>query len=312
MKKYMRLILFIVCVLSLGLVGCGKKEEVAPSSGEPESQEPANQDHSDSPEVLGKIYENCLKDGSKYLEWKNMLETSYEDTSVSESLNGDKLIISVESKNEYVEEGDFEFIQEGDYLTYKINNMNFTGYMLAEAIKDAVGESLPMDKDIFSSYLNGLQILEINNDYYSEEQGSNDTSYRIYDVGEYDMKEIDEMYVTEDLAKQYLIMGEGDDHFFSLPLGYIRFVAHGNEEKMDMAIGQYDELGELAYKSLVNAITEIKPKGYEEFLANFDDFREFDSPDYHASYQLDDETKDNLGIEGDISKYKFYVIHFGE
>jgi len=265
----------------------------------------------DKGSMLQRIYENFVKEGSGFDEYRQMMGQYYEDVAVTDKLEDDRIIITIDSTNEYVPGGTWEFIQDGDYLTCRIGAEDYFGSVLFVYFEDAVGEALGM-ADLYTSYIQGLEVLEKENDYVISEQEENGiTLKKLYDAGAFEMSGIEEMYVTEEVAQSYFFETTEDDSFFSMPIGEIRFVAHGNKDSMKMAVGEYGENTDLTLQSLINAVQVIHPAGWEEFLDAFTGLREMEGENYKVTFEMDDETKEYLGIGDETDNFSFCMVVFG-
>lgn len=264
-------------------------------------------------EILRSVYDIYTDDDSEYSEYKELLQGYYDDVTFEEELSDEKITITINADdNEYVESGTWEFVQDGDYLTYKGKDDDITGIQLYDFLTKAVGEALGEDPVLFPSYIYGLRLGKADNNYISETSESDGTLFKIYDAGAYDMSDIDDMYITEEIAKENISEPSGDDSFTSIPIGKIRFVAHGLKDNMSVAIGEYGENTKKSYDSLVNALNVLKPEGYEAFLEAFDEFKVVEGEGFSSTTEPDDETKEYLGIEDEEGNFKYLVVTFGE
>ena len=262
-------------------------------------------------DVLSSVYENYVKEGSEYDEYKKSMAENFDGVTFTEELDGNTIRISIDSTNEYVESGSWEFVQDGDYLTGKSGPEDYSGSILFDFFIKPVGETLGMDPVLYSSYLYGLQILHSENDYYIiETDDEGNSSYWLYDAAPYEMTEIDDMYITEEIANEYMYEPSEDDTFYSMPIGKIRFVAHGNNEAMTMAIGEYEENTEKSFESLVNAVRAINPPGAQAFLDGCTELADAEGDGYRIAAGIDDDIKDYLGINKNTEGFSFYTVWF--
>jgi len=263
---------------------------------------------------LDAILGHLVEAGSEYDTYRQMVRETYQGVTFTEGMADNAIEISIASDNEYVEAGTWRIVQDGDYLTMEIAGSDLTGTVLFSWLLPAVAESLGMDATLYPCYVQGLLVTGASNDYVSATQLEDGaTLYRLYDAGAFDMPGIDDLYVTEQIAESWLTSvadSDANDHFFSLPLGKIRLVAHGDANSMTVAVGEYGGNTDKTYQSLVNAISHLKPKGYDSFLSAFTSLAKVSGKGYKVTFGLDAKTKEYLGITDDYDDYSFVVVKF--
>ena len=266
---------------------------------------------SSSAAPLQEIYSSFTAEGSDYSDYKKMMAEYYEDVTFSDALEDDRFVVTIDSSNEYMESGSWEFVQEGDYLVLRAGEEDFLGNMLFEFVIEPVGEALGMDPVLYPSYIHGLTVLNMESDWLITGNEDGNNVYRLYDAAAFEMNGIDEMYLTEEAANDYLMQASGDDSYYSLPVGKIRFAGHGNEDAMTLAIGEYGENTDLSLQSLINAVKVIQPAGYQAFLDTFTELSEMEGDSFRVIKGIDEETREYLGIDETAEAYSFYTIIFG-
>lgn len=281
MKKKILGVLLVVCAI-FTITGCGSNKNES--------------------KVLRGVYNSLTKAGSNYSETKK-----YDTTSkYSEKINGDKITITV--KGDYIN-GSWDYVLDGDYITYKNSGEDYSGLIYFTYIISAVGDYLGMDPDLFGAYIQGLGTLNIQNDYYSYVEDGDTETFKIYVGGKYDMKELDSMYITEDS----LFFDELDDNYTSqyVAMGKLRMHTTGSKDSLDIIIAEYGEIDDLAYKSIINIVKALKPTNYEKFINSYTELGEKKTDEYEVSYLTDKEEIEEKFTEYN-TKFKFMKIHFGE
>ena len=299
MKKLLVILLSAAMIMALTACG-GSKDNASGGSADGTSA------------VLKAVYENYVKAGSEYDNMKNMYKEYYPDMAFKETLDGDSMTIEITGNEDM--NGSWTFKQEGDYITHTAKADDYFSYSLFSYFYDAVAAAVGADKELFNGYVQGLVALELENPYISiETDGENGSSYKLYDAGAYDMKELDDMYVSEEFAEQYLTPVGEDDHFTALPIGKISVVSHGNKDSMDIAVAEYggftDDKG---YKSLINTVKNLKPGGYKKFLEQCKALEDMEGDGFTVTTSPDAATMEHLGITEPNDNYKYVVVHFGE
>lgn len=332
MKKITRIMAGIMAgaVIPLTLAGCAAQDsskettttvEETTSSVTEETTADVTVATVSSEDAIKAVFENFTKEGSDYSEYKETMKEMYPDVKFEEKLEDGKITVSTPGSNDgLLQAGSCEFVQDGDYITLKNPKDDLFGAGMLAYLIPAVGEAMKMDPFIYDSYISGSMILGENNEYVSvTDEADGSKTYKIYDVGSFDMKGLEDMHITEKIVEEYKPeeLSEGVDAFIAIPMGRIRFVAHGNQDDMTIAVGEYEKLTDNAYKSIVNGVKTLQPKGYEKFLEAFteDAFKEqkeLTGEGYEVYYEIKDEDMESLGIEDEEENFNFVVVDFGE
>ena len=292
---------------ALALSGCDAKGDTAGDASAAQSEldaeaasqeseaaseavsEAASEAASDKKEIKGSleaVFAELTKEDSAYTEYKSYYETA----TFTETLEDGKIVISAHGDGEYDPNGTWEFVQDGDYITYhEESSTDFFGTMLFIYLSNAVAESLDMDPDLFTGYLNGLSILEIKSDYYSQktnEDGSVDL--KMYMAQPFEMKELDEMYINETVLADSEPL---DDTYRSNTnsIGKVASIANGTKTNYELIMIEYGELDDLAVKSAKSIVGAHQPEGYEKFVEDFTAFEDTETDEYTVNANPADE-----------------------
>jgi hypothetical protein len=262
-------------------------------------------------ETLDAVYQGFIEEGSDFDDYKQSVEEYYDDASVTTDLTEKGFKITVAGSGEYIEPGSWEFVVDGDYLTIHVAEDDISGIVFFDYLFEPVAEVLGMDGDLYPSYIHCIQATHAESPYCTTKQLEDGSSIlALYIAAPFEMAGIDDIYVTEQVAQEFLFAAEGDDNFYSIPIGKIRFIAHGTADAMTVSIGEYGGNTKRSYDSLVNALKVIKPAGYESFLKAFKEFKGIEGKGFSASAGIDEEAKTYLGISDEDEHYSFYTIRF--
>ena len=210
--------------------------------------------------TLQAVLDALVKEGSSYAQMK----TLYPTASFTEKIDGNKLVISAKGEEEYEPNGTWEYVKDGDFITYHNgDSSDYTGSFIFMYVIEAVADSLGMNSKLLTGYLNGVSVLNIESDYYKQTENEDGTSdLKLYMVAPFEMKELDQMYVTEELlADSELLTDEFTSRANSV--GKISILSNGNKSSLKILIKEYEKLDDLAVKSVVNTVNAYKPDGYE-------------------------------------------------
>ena len=196
-----RLPVIALALAMLPLSACGSQNATTQEAPAPAQETPAptqevqpemNRDELPS-DMLQGVYNELTADYSAYGEFKRYY------VKYSEELGEDRFTVTLDSSSEYVESGSWSFVDEGNALTTTIANDDYTGMGLVLNVVDAVALYNGMNSGLAVSYVNGLGTLGVNNDAFSMTENADGTiTFRIGAGGAWDMKELDQMVITED------------------------------------------------------------------------------------------------------------------
>ena len=256
---------------------------------------------------LQAVLNALVKDGSGYSEYKSYSTT----TEFTEKIDGEKSVITAKGDGEYDPNGTWEFVQDGDFITYHNNAEDFTGVMFFMNVTNAVADSLGMDSKLLTGYINGVSVLNIESDYYKQtENDDGTTDFKLYMAAPFEMKELDEMYVTEELLADSEPL---TDEFTSRAnsVGKISILSNGNKSSLKILIKEYEKLDDLAVKSVINTVNAYQPDGYEKFVESFTAFEDITTDDYTVTANADDAAVLDMVEEKDDG-YAYAIVTFGK
>lgn len=87
-------------------------------------------------------------------------------------------------------------------------------------------------------------------------------------------------------------------------------VANGSADDLTLLVGENGGLDDLAYRSIINIVSTLQPKGWEDFTANYTGLAEAEGEGW--SVRLDVGEAEVAGIIDDArAGDSFALIHFG-
>ena len=284
-------------VLMLSLAACGST--------------PAQESETTPSETLKGIYDALIAPDSDYSENKVLMTDFYPELEYSETLGIDRITITFKANgNVNFTDGSWEFVQDGDRVTAVIADGDHTGVMYMIYVANAIGSYFGMEPTLVSGYLNGLSVLGAESDNFSttRDEAAGTTTYSLNMAGPWDMKELDQMVLTEAVLDAEPL----DENYTSQGgnVGKLMYLANGNVSSYTALLAEYGELDDAAYQSIVNLVTLRKPTGWEAFLADFTELKDLETDDYSVKLDPDDETiTEIMGERND--KYSYVLLRFG-
>ena len=265
-------------------------------------------------DCMQKIFACLTKEDSDYSKMKKETAELIGDMlTYSETVSGSTITITAAGKEDYAEAGgSWDFVLEGDYLTFTSKKDDFTGAVYFTYLIQAASEYLGMDGDLVSGYIAGLGAKGLESTYYIQEKDADGgtAKIRFYVGGAFEMPELDEWYLDADtLAALYVTNAMGDDYVSGYAqMGKYRLYYEGTRYSADIYIGEHDALTAKAYQSLVESIRFLKPLGYEGFLEDYKELSETGGDVWQASFATG--TADLPEMLQDSPHYKFLKVHF--
>ncbi|MBQ8954198.1 MAG: hypothetical protein IJ048_08785, partial [Clostridia bacterium] len=233
--------------------------------------------------VVQGVFDALTAEDSDYSQTKAMYAEYFEGIQWEEAVEGDSIVISI-SNSEYLD-GSWTFTQDGDYLTAAFDGEDYTGLSFAMSMLKAVGSYLGMEADVMTGYVNGLNFLGIENDNFvmERDEAAGTTTIRINDAAPWDMVELDEMVLDENVVEPL------DDIFTSTAanLGKLMMVANKDDDGMVILLGEYGGLDDLAYRSIINVVGILKPAGWDDFTAMYTELMDVDTSVYTVKLNAD-------------------------
>lgn len=251
------------------------------------------------------IFEAMLAEGSDYSENKALYAQYMPDMRFEEALTDDGFSITVTGSG-YMD-GSWAFVQDGDYLSTTVSGGEYYGTMLTTQVVKAVGDYYGMETDVLSGYINGLTALGIENDNFIAIPEEDATAFRINIAGPWDMKELDQM-VIDDNVLIYGPMVE-DCNSMTASVGKLMMVANGNVDDLSILLGEYGGLDELAYQSIINIVSRLRPAGWEDFVAGYTGLSDAQADGYLVTLNADEAAVGEI-IEDAKASYSYAIIRF--
>ena len=298
-------------MLLLSLAACGTQTPPTPATEAPAQEPESEMTGADGPsETLQGVYNELVADYSSYSQTKNYYDEYMPDVKYTEELGEDRFTITVDSTSEYVESGSWSFTDEGNALATTVAGDDFTGMMLVQDVVEAVAFYYGMVPGLAQSYCSGLSALGINNDEFSmAENADGTTTFRIGTAGYWDMKELDQMVITEDTLYADPLGEDFANHTGSV--GKIRMYSKGNVDSYTMLFYEYEGLDDVAYQSIMNVVKLLQPKGWESFAGNYTKLESVETDEYTVTIDPDEDAIFEILDEID-GLYSYVLIQFGE
>ena len=262
-----------------------------------------------SSDALQGVFDALTAEGSKYNESKALYAEVAPDMKWVEEIRDDSIVIEI-SDSEFAD-GTWTFTQDGDCLTAEFADDDYTGLSLVNSVLAATAESLGMDSVVTMGYVNGLSTLEIQNDDYSmtNDADAGTFSVSIQDAAPWEMKELDEMILNEDVL---FFEPLGEDFISnSANIGKLLLVANGSADDVTILLGEHGELDDLAYQSIINVVSVLQPEGWEAFTVGYTELADAEADGYAVKLNVDKSEVDEL-IDGAEDSYSYAIIHFGK
>lgn len=262
-----------------------------------------------SPALKG-VYDCLLEEGSAYNEYKSYYAESFPDAKFEEKLEGDKITISA-SGSEYTD-GTWAFVLDGNYICATVAKDDFTGAVLVSHMASAIGDYLGMDGRLLNGYINAVGLLDIESSDYlvEEDEEAGSITFKFNIANAYEMKELDQIVIDDKLLSDYEPLTEDYvNRVFSI--GKISMSISGSVDQLTILINEYGELDEVAFTSLKNAVSYLKPNGYEQFIAEYTAIEEAETDVYQVTLNVDDATLAESPYERDDTS-NFMLVTFGD
>ena len=254
------------------------------------------------------VFEALLSEGSGYSQLKASYTEYFPDTTFEETLRDDGFTIAA-SGNEYMQ-GAWDFAQDGDYLALTLADDDFSGLSLVTCVIEAVGRFYGMNTSLINTYVNGLSMLDMESDSFimTQDTDAGTNTVRINIAGPWDMKELDQM-ALEQRALYFDALGE-DSVSCAAGIGKLMMVANGSVNDVTILLGEYGGLDELARQSIVNVVSVLQPKGWEDFTASYTQLADTEAAGYTVQLNVDSAAVAEI-IDDVDEGYSYALIHFG-
>lgn len=253
------------------------------------------------------VFDALTAEGSDYNQTKAMYAEYFEGIQWEEAVEGDSIVISI-SNSEYMD-GSWTFTQDGDYLTATFDGEDYTGLSLAMSVLKAVGSYLGMETDVMTGYVSGLNALGLENDCFvmERDEAAGTMTVRINDAAPWDMAELDEMVLDETVVEP---MEEGFTSF-AANFGKLTMVANVEGDGVVILLGEFGGLDDLAYQSIVNVVSILKPESWEDFTADYTELADAQADGYTVTLNADMAEVSEIMYDAEDS-YSYAIIRFGD
>ena len=304
----------LAITMLLTLAACGSQPAAPQETAQPEptaaSEPTMNRDDVPS-ETLKGIYAALIAPDSDYSENKALYLDFYPELEYSETLEADRITLSRKANGiEGLSDSSIDFVEDGDYLTAVVADDDYTGIARVSEMANAVGAYLGIETELVSGYLNGLGYLDAQSDVFNmtEDEAAGTFTFHLYIGGPWDMKELDQMVLTEDVLET----DELNDEYTSQGgnVGKLRYLANGNVNSYTVLFAEFGGLDDVAYQSIINLVSLRKPAGYEAFLADFTELKALETDDYIVDLDPDDDTVAQIMGERN-DKLSYMLVRFG-
>ena len=259
-------------------------------------------------EVKG-IFRTLLSEGTSYSEAKAFYQQYFPASRFVETLKGESFTISV-SGNDYMN-GSWTFVKEGDYLTVTMNRNDLSGKSMVSYVLNAVGKYYGVNTSLLNGYIAGLSILGLENPYLLTETDTAAGTTKIsISMESFDMFELEEMELTEDVLARYGFGPLGEDYISrTAAFGKLNIYAGGTVNDAVVLLSEYEALDDQAYQAILSLLATLQPVGWEDFAADYTSLRNAKTANISVSLNVDDATARKV-FEDLLDGYANAVIRF--
>ena len=296
MKKISKIsvALMLVLALVLSLAACSSSKSSSGSSGSDNA-------------VLQAILDNFKAD-EQYNEYKAM----FPNTTFEEKVAGDSIILNI--KGDEGVSGNYEFVLDGDYLTYTepADSDDYIGVSFFMYLMTAVNDYLGMDSNLVTGYISGCDAFGIENKYFVTETDDavGASVYKLYIAGKWNMSELDTMYINEK-ALEYTDALSEDYINGVVNCGKIRAIYYGSKDSVDIVFCEFGERSDLTYQSIMNVVAVLLPDEADVFAKYYTELKEAEGDGFKVSFTLNEGfiAEREFAVE---EGYDYTLVHFGE
>ena len=263
----------------------------------------------ESSDALQTVYDALVAEGSSFAQSKALYAEWYEDVTLDAALEGNSIVITLESANEWVESGKWIFTREGDALTLTAEAGDYNAAGMAMTVFEAVALSHGVNSSLLNGYVFGLGE---ENPYLTAEtdESAGTTKYAISLNASYDFEGLDQMIMTGDTVYFFDALDE-DYTSRGGNYGKVIMVINGNVHGVTLLVCEYGELDNVAYQDLVNAVSALKPDGWETFAAEYTELRDAETDAYSVVLNPDDAQVGEI-IEDRYEGYSYAIVRIGQ
>lgn len=248
---------------------------------------------------MNQILANLTREGSDYSQLKRLYESGELGgvMKLTESCEGNRINITAEipdKSSEYYEsnknsEGSWDFVLDGDYITYAVSGNDLMGVFMFSYAADAILEYLGVDTELGQGIILTTSVERIKTDYYSEESDaeSGKKIFKMYVGGTWDIDTaLDNIYLDKSLLADTYGMRplEAEDTNWNVNIGKLRGYVFGNKDSVDISVAEYGGRSNLTFRSIISLVNVLKPAGYEAFIKNYTSLQTISSDAYQVAF----------------------------
>ena len=236
------------------------------------------------------IFDTLTAEDSSYSRMKEENMQNFEGLAFTEILDGDSFTIEI-TGSEYMQ-GSWTFKKDGDYLTVTFPETDYSGAGVTLYVLQAAADYYGLNSKLVTCYINGLTALGIESPEFKnvidEETGMRTMS--IYIAGPLEMKELDQMVLTDDVLNMYGF-GPLDEGYSSqtFNLGKINILMNGSVDGVTILLQEYGELDDAALNALTTVVNYMKPAGYEAFVSEYTELKDGQGEGWTVTLNPDEE-----------------------
>lgn len=322
MKKryvFIKKTLAVVCAAALTVAGIGMEPAGLVRISAKEKEMAAEN-------CMDGIFENLTKADSLYSETKAKFkdyETGENIVNFTESCDGNKINITAEAADKNSEsyewykesEGSWDFVLDGDYVTFTKPQEDLMGESMLSMVLYAVCDYLGLDKDLAYGLITAVSVEKITTNYYMREldEETGQETFKIYAAGNWEIGSLlDGIYLDADTLTQNGLQSLGEESincYFNI--GKMGACINGDKNSVEIAVAEYGGRGDLTYKSLIDLVNTLKPNKYENFVKDYTKLQEVSANGYSVTFPTDPK-KLPESFQDKVGNYQFTVVRFSE
>ncbi|MBR0407522.1 MAG: hypothetical protein IJI53_05765 [Clostridia bacterium] len=260
-------------------------------------------------DTLRTVYDAMMAEGSSFSQSKDIYAQYYEGVSLDAALEDNGIVITLDSANEYVASGSWTFTQEGDDLTATFAAEDYYGSSMALTVFQAVAASRGVNSSLLNGYIAGLGP-EIPYLTVETDESAGASKYSIHLNASYDFAGLDQMIMTEETVYFFDALDE-DYTSRGGNYGKVIMVMNGNVHSLTILVCEYGELDDVAYQDIVNAVSAVKPDGWETFAAEYTELKDAATDVYSVTLHPDDGQVGEI-IDERYEGYVYAIVRIGQ
>ncbi len=253
------------------------------------------------------IFDKLTAADSSYSKMKEQYEFGF-----AETLGEDAITIEI-TGNEDVQ-GCWTFQKVGDFLTVSFPEMDFFGAALTVYMMQAAADYYGLNSTLATSYINSLRALGLESPDFKNEldEATGTRTMSIYIAGPFEMKELDQMVLTDDVLNMYGYEPL-DENYTSqaFNLGKISMIVNGSRDGVTILLQEYGDLDDIALNALTTVVNYMKPAGYETFVSDYTALKDDSSEGWTVKLNPDEETVREI-YPTPFEGYSSMVIYLGD